>query len=726
MITFLNRLISFSFYALFFFVPLVFTSDTSELFEFNKMWLTFGLTIIISASWLTKMLLTKKIIFKRTILDIPIGLFLISQIISTFMSLDVHTSIWGYYSRFNGGLLSLVSFALFYFAFVANISKKQAIRYLLTMVVSALFVSLWGIPSHFGYDPTCLVFRGTFDVSCWTNAFQPKVRIFSTLGQPDWLSAYLAAIIPIATSLALYFWAKSKKATSIFFFIATFLCFPAFLWAKSRAGFAGISISLFLLFIYFFWQEKKKQLLPRAVLIVPIIFLVIATFCIGTSFDQVDKFSLPTLLTKLQSQPAETSVKTPASAPQATDQELGGTDSGKIRLLVWSGALQAWMHYPIFGTGVETFAYAYYLYMPPGQNMTSEFGYLYNKAHNEYLNFLTTTGIVGLGTYLVMLSFAIWVMGKPLLQKKDTQKAARVTFLTAGILAGYLSILISNFFGFSVVIINIFLFLFPGFVILLQEEDPKEENREIIAASSIQWIASGIIALLAVYFLYVLFVYWQADKAYALGMNLVNIGDYQSAYQPLHEAAEERDEPVFLDELSYDDAVLAAALVQQNKNNATTANQLAQEAITVSNNLTTNYPNVVTYWKTRVRIMYTLAALNPQYMADALIAIQKAATLAPTDAKVSYNLGLIEGQTGNVAGAITTLQNTIHLKSDYIDAYYALGIFYHSAGIDKNGNITNPTDVQKGIDEMHYILTHFNAKDTQAIAALKAWNAPVQ
>ena len=36
--------------------------------------------------------------------------------------------------------------------------------------------------------------------------------------------------------------------------------------------------------------------------------------------------------------------------------------------------------------------------------MTSEWDYLYNKAHNEYLNYLTTTGIVGLGTHLLLLA----------------------------------------------------------------------------------------------------------------------------------------------------------------------------------------------------------------------------------------------------------------------------------------------------------------------------------
>ena len=83
LIVYCNRIIEYSFYSLFFFVPLVFSGDTSELFEFNKMWLTFGLTIIIGLAWTIKMVVEKKITIQRTPIDILLLLFLFSQIIYT-------------------------------------------------------------------------------------------------------------------------------------------------------------------------------------------------------------------------------------------------------------------------------------------------------------------------------------------------------------------------------------------------------------------------------------------------------------------------------------------------------------------------------------------------------------------------------------------------------------------------------------------------------------------
>src|SRR5258706_15676664 len=95
LINWLNRIIRYYFYSLFFLVPIVFTNNTSELFEFNKLWLTFGLTIIIVATWISKMILQKRIIYKRTSLDIPILLFLASQTISTIFSIDSCISLSG-------------------------------------------------------------------------------------------------------------------------------------------------------------------------------------------------------------------------------------------------------------------------------------------------------------------------------------------------------------------------------------------------------------------------------------------------------------------------------------------------------------------------------------------------------------------------------------------------------------------------------------------------------
>ncbi|MCJ7740588.1 hypothetical protein MUP32_04720, partial [Candidatus Microgenomates bacterium] len=93
-----QNIIEKSFYLLFFLVPLVLTPYNFELFEYNKMMLTYGLTVVIIGAWLIKMVANRKIQIRRTPFEIPLLLFLISQIVSTVFSIDKHVSLFGYYS----------------------------------------------------------------------------------------------------------------------------------------------------------------------------------------------------------------------------------------------------------------------------------------------------------------------------------------------------------------------------------------------------------------------------------------------------------------------------------------------------------------------------------------------------------------------------------------------------------------------------------------------------
>ena len=104
----LQSLISIFYYLIFLLVPLVWLPNTSELFEFNKLILTYILTTLIVGTWAIRCIVENKFIFKRTLLDWPILIFLISQSLSLLFSIDPHVSWLGYYYRWNGGLLSLL------------------------------------------------------------------------------------------------------------------------------------------------------------------------------------------------------------------------------------------------------------------------------------------------------------------------------------------------------------------------------------------------------------------------------------------------------------------------------------------------------------------------------------------------------------------------------------------------------------------------------------------
>lgn len=796
--TFFAKLIRYAFYLLFVLTPIAFTSNTSELFEFNKMWVVFALTIDIVTLWVGRMIIQKRLFIQTTPLDIPILLFLSSQAIATVHSLDSYVSLWGYYSRFNGGFYSLLSYVLLYYAFVSNIvfsvekpplSKKlphqkhvilspaslfSFVRTSITIsLLLGIFVALWGLPSHFGYDPTCLLFRGNLDVSCWTNQFQPKVRIFSTLGQPNWLAAYLSALFPIAIALAFEKATASKTSAKhslfsiLFYLSASLLFYIDILFTGSRSGLLGLGVSflcfialfllktnlstllklsiggtglffllfwviyegkqthmagllslffLFLFLLLLFLSISKLRNISKTPLFITLILLLVVSVLFGTPATP----KLSDLLRHQESKPAETIL--------STVLEGGGTESGDIRKIVWSGAIDIWKHNPLVGTGVETFAFAYYRYRPTAHNLTSEWDYLYNKAHNEYLNYLATTGAFGLGSYLLLIAALFFLTLKTFF---TTSKLEPNETLVIGMLSGFLAMLVSNFFGFSVVIINLFFFLFIAWTQILQRKIKPDglvsfptKTQSLIASYTtpvrIRFLPIVVIVLCALFLEGTLLRYYQADVSYAYGYNLDQANQYQTAYQYLVQAAILRpNEPTFRDELSINNAILAESFAYQK--DATTAAHLAKNAQSLSDEVASSHPNNVVYWKTRVRVFYALSQIDPAYLTEALKAIKVAHILAPTDAKIAYNLGILSGQTGDRNMAIQTLQETIVLKPDYRDAYYALGLFYREEAVDKNDKVINPLMEEKAVTQLRYILDHFATNDAEALKSLKDW-----
>lgn len=769
-LSYCDRVIRYSFYALFFFVPLVLTNNTSELFEFNKMWVTFALTIVIVSAWIVKMIVSREIRIQRTFLDIPLLLFLLAHIISTLFSIDRHVSLWGYYSRFNGGLLSILSYILLYYAFVSNLTAKSVIRVLTVSILTGIIVALWGLPSHFGKDPTCLIFRGTLNTSCWTEAFKPEIRIFSTLGQPAWLAAYLAILLPISMMYSILIPLSSKKegkptgisdmssseqtATNIIPFIGsttgqviftflTALFYANLLFTSTRAGFIAfwIANAVFWIILFIKYLSSRGSIAKYFLLINSI--LLITTFFLGTPIGALNNFSYPSLKSKFAAN--KTSEAKPTPPTPAEPQESGITDSGKIRLYVWQGAIDAWKARPLFGYGVETFAFAYYLHRPADHNTTTEWDYLYNKAHNEYLNYLTTTGIFGLGSYLLFIGLFLIAMKKYLLYRIDAirpliptffkrfppQQAIddeRTFFVILALTVGFITILITNFFGFSVVIGNVYFFLIPAMIMLLggmldaNKVFRLGSSKATTTRGTTVWDLSGMLVILtiALYLLLMLYQYWQADKTYAVGSNLNRVSEYQQAYPYLQDAIDRRpNEPIFKSEFSVTNAAIASALIEQS--DATNAAQLANRAVQLSNDVVSSQPNNIVFWKDRVRVFYALGQSDPRYLQQAFEAMQKTVMLAPTDAKVRYNLGIMLGQAGQFEKAIAIMNETIRLKSNYVDAYYARALFYRELATNTQGVVVDTDVNQKAIDSLQYILQKFGQNNKEVRDTLEKW-----
>jgi len=690
----LDKIIVFSFYLLAFLTPLVWTPLNYELFEYNKMIFVYLLTTIIIGSWALKAVNNKQFIINKTPLDIPILLFLLANILSTIFSIDTHISIWGYYSRSNGGLLSIICYILLYYAFVSNLNKDAALKVLKIGLIGGLIVSLWAIPEHFGLSPSCIILRGEFNATCWIQDVQ--ARVFATLGQPNWLASYLSMLI----FPALYFLLTSKK--SLANYLLPIIYYLAFTFTYSRSGMIGflVGLAVFLVAWTSRYRETIKQNSP-SILTSPLSLVIISFLLINLVYGSaLTRFQLAHLL---KTSPVQEQQK----APVLNQLENGGTESGQIRLIVWRGALEIFKHYPLFGSGVETFGLAYYQFRPVEHNLVSEWDFLYNKAHNEFLNYLANTGFVGFATYLgLIITYVVWSI-KYIVSGSNKSQSTTYSLLPITLLASYVAYQVQNFFGFSVVITALFFFLFPAIAFVTTNSLKSLNLKPLSLNQSVRKIFSFLLILLTVYLLFSILKIWYADTLFENGSKASETGNAGKAYNYLSSAFDLRkDEPFYQNELGYAAAQTALAL---NETDATLSGKLKDAALKeIAASLKTS-PNNPSFYRTAIRTYYQLSELDPKFIDTTTEIINKTISLAPTDPKLYYNKAIILGQAEKNVEAIETLNKAISLKPNYREAYFALSLFLFDEGKQT-----------EAVESMHKIL-QLVPGDPDALTELNDW-----
>ena len=617
--------IQYCFYTLFFVTPLLLWPFTSEVFEFNKMMFVYAMTIVITAAWGIRSFQNKRFEIVQTPLDLPIILFLSSQVISTMVSIDRHTSLWGYYSRFHGGLVSTICYIVLFYALVTHFSGHvKAINNLKTTILAtAALTAFYAVLEKMGIDK-----------NIWVQDVQS--RVFSTLGQPNWLSAYLIALLP----LSLFTLIRTDKTVVRLIHSALSLLFlAAILFTRSQSGIGATAIILLIFVITVILQKKQpKLLIGLAVLILALLFVKgeAVQRTLG-SLNKINPFYSNSV----------------AIITEENKTRVGGSDSMSIRRVVWQGAIELGKKYPFFGTGVETFGYSYYWVRPSVHNLTSESDFLYNKAHNEYLNFLANTGFFGLLAYL----FLVFSILKILTDKSEVSQP---------LLLGFISILITNYFGFSVVNVALFFFLSPA-IFLATTDKTKTHSRPISLDTT---IGTVLIVIVALWLLLGVRRMWMADLAYTAGRSNLT--------KDLNAIKLNSREPMYYAQLGNVQALVATQIIspQIAEMSASTPADIRQkanyylqqyisDAVANTNKAVSMNKYNLNLFKTKARTELILGTLDPKYNLEAAQTLLKISELSPTDAANYLNIGILYSQLNQNDEAKLAFQKAIELKPDY-------------------------------------------------------------
>jgi len=616
------------------------------MFEFNKMIVIYTIAIITLGLYSAYYLIHRPSIILPKLLY-PFGIFLIVLGISTYFSIDTHTSIYGYYGRWNGGLISIVAYVSLLFVFIQVFHTMALERLLMASLASSATVILWALPGWFGYDLSCLLFTGELTNSCWTAQFAPHIRMFSTLGQPNWLGAYLA----IHLFIGLYFLYKSLSSSRLHrYLMSVYLILNLFaLYAtKSKSSWYAVALAFSIGAILLFSSRLHKKIRLIVVIgsIVGIVLVTIGILTFGSS-----------LFT------------------QNVPKQLEVTDSFTIRTYVWQGAIDLWKKYPIVGSGPETFAYGYYFTKPIEHNKTSEWDFVYNKAHNEFLNYLATTGIVGFVGYMGIILVVIKLFSDSVDRKqlKNLSPVALPFFL----LLSYISILATNFFGFSTSTTQLFFYLIPGMIIVYflnhKEKQYRISWRTISLECKLQTIT---ILLTSVVLLVQVGRMYYADILYTKAQMQATKENYPSAVGYLRQAMRFQYEHVYEDKLSSYLAHLA--FITSFEEGASSSVMDTIDKSKLHNVRALGYsPQSIFYWRSKARnyYLYYQVTQNIQDLITATNAIRYTTQLAPQDVQGYYMTGLfysvLFSETKNVVykkEARMYIKQALMLRPQYIEA----------------------------------------------------------
>lgn len=333
--------------------------------------------------WLGKMLIMRRLYVKRTPYDSLIVLLVLLGAVSIWSSPDRGFSFYNYYHLMG-------RYVLIYYLVINNMhSLDQMKRLIWTVLSSALVVTLYGFYQY--------IYGVNISAAEWVDGDQfpdLKVRVFSTLENPNLLAGFLMVIMAMASGLALH--TAQKKSKLILFALVVTLGICLVL-TYSRGAWLSI---LAVIIVYGFLYNRK---IFWFLLIVPFVLLIAKDALV----ERILSIANPT------------------------------DTSSTLRLALWESTAAMIMDKPLLGIGWG----AYWMVYPEYDFFLQDSGAKIFHAHNMYLNIAAEIGIPGL---LVFLTLMIGHIRKGLFVMRHNNNRW-ITGLMLGIVAALLGLAVNGF-----------------------------------------------------------------------------------------------------------------------------------------------------------------------------------------------------------------------------------------------------------------------------------------
>lgn len=253
-------------------VPLAFSSMTRSVFEVNKLLiLRYGL-LLGYWIWIVGFIFKRAngwldtpedkpgrfgFSWKKIGLEIPIALWLGTNIISTLLSQNLKISVIGCYDRWEG-IITIINYVMLLVLVAKLVTTRRMIHWILGgMVVSTVLSGIYGIFQSLGMD-----------FMMWS--VDPTQRVFACINNPVHYCAYVAMVVPVAMGLLLWmcekwpiekWWGRSDifpRVLKGLMVVAVIILYYNQFLSYSRATWLGSVAALTLFYLVILGMLAKK------------------------------------------------------------------------------------------------------------------------------------------------------------------------------------------------------------------------------------------------------------------------------------------------------------------------------------------------------------------------------------------------------------------------------------------------------------------------------------
>jgi len=409
-------------------------------------------------------------------LVLPALLFTLAYVLSTITSVAPYPSFWGSFLRVYGAY-NVLCYAIFFFLIVLKIRTAGQLERLITVaLLASLPVALYGVLQRSGFD---LVFPG----------HDSSGQVVSTMGNPIFLGAYLIMVIPVAfgrllVSLRALLGGSQQPVSSrrslllevIGYSSLLVLQLVCLLYTKSRGPWFGFLSGALLFAVLIALRHRVRWLLFIA--IVSGVALVALLVALNLPHTPLEPFTESPYLSRLV----------------FSDELAAGTGTGWVRLFIWQGTLELIRTQPnigftpdplrplrlLIGYGPETMEVVFPQVYPPGLAYVEQREAIVDRAHNELLDLVVTTGVLGLLAFLLLMG-SFFYYGLSLLRRTRDFKV-QITLIA--LLSAMFAHLIEAQFGILLPSAELLLWLYLALVSVMYVTETTAAESERIDLSS--------------------------------------------------------------------------------------------------------------------------------------------------------------------------------------------------------------------------------------------------